>query len=140
MTSHAVIHIRGEHAFPVPSLALPDFTHLTESFALSQYAAVALFLERASAVNPDFQLTPANIRAIAEICVRLDGFPLAIELAAARIKLLILNAAVDISAYRVSTASREELYDSADVRLPPLRYTFVRASKRLMLICSTRCC
>ncbi len=88
VTSRAVLHIRGEHEFPVPPLALPDFTHLPESEALSQYAAVALFLERARAVKPDFQLTPANARVIAEICIRLDGLPLAIELAAARIKLL----------------------------------------------------
>src|SRR5258706_2268603 len=88
VTSRAVLRIRGGHDFPVPSLALPDFTHLPESEALSQYAAVALFLERVRAINPDFQLTSANIRAIAEICIRLDGLPLAIELAAARIKLL----------------------------------------------------
>jgi len=88
VTSRAVLHLRGEHEFPVPPLALPDFTHLPESENFSQYAAVALFLERARAVKPDFQLTPANTRAIAEICIRLDGLPLAIELAAARIKLL----------------------------------------------------
>jgi predicted ATPase/DNA-binding CsgD family transcriptional regulator len=88
VTSRAVLHIRGEHEFPVPSLALPDFTHLPESEALSQYAAVALFLERARTVKLDFQLTPANTRTITEICIRLDGLPLAIELAAARIKLL----------------------------------------------------
>jgi predicted ATPase/DNA-binding CsgD family transcriptional regulator len=88
VTSRALLRIRGEHEFPVPSLALPDFTHLPESEALSQYAAVALFLERARAVKTDFQLTPANTRAVAEICIRLDGLPLAIELAAARIKLL----------------------------------------------------
>jgi predicted ATPase/DNA-binding CsgD family transcriptional regulator len=88
VTSRAVLHIRGEHEFPLPPLALPDFTHLPESEALSQYAAVALFLERARAVKPDFELTPANSRAIAEICIRLDGLPLAIELAAARSKLL----------------------------------------------------
>jgi predicted ATPase len=88
VTSRAVLHIRAEHEFPVPPLALPDLTHLPESEALLQYAAVALFLERAKAVKPDFQLTPANTRTIAEICVRLDGLPLAIELAAARIKLL----------------------------------------------------
>jgi predicted ATPase/serine/threonine protein kinase/DNA-binding CsgD family transcriptional regulator len=88
VTSRAVLHIRGEHEFPVPPLALPDLTQLPEREALTQYAAVALFLQRAKATRPDFQLTPANTRAIAEICVRLDGLPLAIELAAARIKLL----------------------------------------------------
>jgi len=88
VTSRAVLHIHAEHEFSVPPLALPDLTRLPESEALSQYAAVALFLERARAVNPDFQVTPANTRSIAEICVRLDGLPLAIELAAARIKLL----------------------------------------------------
>ena len=88
VTSRAVLHIRAEHEFPVPPLALPDLTHLPESEALSQYAAVALFLQRAQAARPDFQVTPANTRAIAEICIRLDGLPLAIELAAARIKLL----------------------------------------------------
>jgi len=88
VTSRAVLHLRGEHEFPVPPLALPDFTHLPESEALAQYAAVALFLECTRAVKPGFELTPANSRAIAEICIRLDGLPLAIELAAARSKLL----------------------------------------------------
>src|SRR5437763_17100 len=86
VTSRAVLHLHGEYEFPVPPLALPDLTTLPQS--LSQNAAVALFLERARAVKPDFELTPANTRAIAEICVRLDGLPLAIELAAARVKLL----------------------------------------------------
>ncbi|HKV57482.1 MAG TPA: NB-ARC domain-containing protein, partial [Ktedonobacteraceae bacterium] len=88
VTSRAVLHVRGEHEFPVPPLALPDLAALPESETLSHYAAVALFLERARAVKPNFHLTSANTRAIAEICVRLDGLPLAIELAAARIKLL----------------------------------------------------
>jgi predicted ATPase/DNA-binding CsgD family transcriptional regulator len=88
VTSRAVLHIHGEHEFPVPPLALPDLTHLPESEALAQYAAVALFLHRAQATRPDFQVTPTNAHAIAEICVRLDGLPLAIELAAARVKLL----------------------------------------------------
>src|SRR5712691_7201953 len=88
VTSRVVLRIRGEHEFLVPPLALPDLTDLAEHETLSRYAAVALFLERARAVKPDFQMTPANTRAVAEICVRLDGLPLAIELAAARVKVL----------------------------------------------------
>lgn len=88
VTSRAVLHLRGEHEFPVPPLALPDLRQLQQGEALSEYASLALFLERARAIKPDLQLTPATARAIAEICVRLDGLPLAIELAAARIKLL----------------------------------------------------
>ena len=88
VTSRAVLHIRAEHEFAVPPLALPDPARLPDLPVLSHYAAVALFLERAQAAKPDFQLTAANARAIAEICVRLDGLPLAIELAAARIKVL----------------------------------------------------
>ena len=88
VTSRAVLHVQGEHEFPVPPLALPDLNHLPDSTALSHYAAVALFLSRTQAFKPDFTLTDTNAPAVAEICVRLDGLPLAIELAAARIKLL----------------------------------------------------
>jgi len=87
-TSRAVLHVRGEQEFAVPPLAVPDPNHLPDLVALSQYEAVALFISRAQAVKPDFQVTNANAPAVAEICVRLDGLPLAIELAAARIKLL----------------------------------------------------
>jgi predicted ATPase len=88
VTSRATLHLQGEHEFPVPSLALPDLTQLPPPDALAHYAAVTLFLQRAQAVKPTFQLMAANAHAIAEICVCLDGLPLAIELAAARIKLL----------------------------------------------------
>jgi len=88
VTSRTALRVRGEREFPVPPLALPDPKHLSDIEALSQYAAVALFVERAVALKPDFQLTGANAHAIAEICARLDGLPLAIELAATRIKLL----------------------------------------------------
>jgi len=88
VTSREVLHVRAEHEFAVPPLALPDPTHLPELAALSHYAAVTLFMERARAARPDFQITTATARAVAEICVHLDGLPLAIELAAARIKLL----------------------------------------------------
>jgi DNA-binding CsgD family transcriptional regulator/tetratricopeptide (TPR) repeat protein len=67
---------------------VPDPTHLPELAQLSLYAAVALFIQRAQAVKPAFQVTATNAPAVAEICVRLDGLPLAIELAAVRIKLL----------------------------------------------------
>ena len=88
VTSRETLHVRAEHEFAVPPLALPDTGHLPDLAALSQYEAVALFLERTRATKHDFLLTPANARAIAEICTRLDGLPLAIELAATRIKLL----------------------------------------------------
>jgi predicted ATPase/DNA-binding CsgD family transcriptional regulator len=88
VTSREVLRVRAEHEFAVPPLALPDLARLPELAELPHYAAVALFIQRAQAVQPDFQLTPANARTIAEICLRLDGLPLAIELAAARVKLL----------------------------------------------------
>jgi predicted ATPase len=88
VTSRETLHVRAEHEFAVPPLALPDPRHLPELAALAQSEAVALFLERAQATKSDFQLTPTNARAIAEICTHLDGLPLAIELAATRIKLL----------------------------------------------------
>jgi predicted ATPase/class 3 adenylate cyclase len=87
VTSREVLHVRAEHEFPVPALALPDPKHLPDLSTLSQYEAVALFIERAQAVKPDFQVTNFNAPAVAEICARLDGLPLAIELAAARSKL-----------------------------------------------------
>ena len=88
VTSREALHIRAEHAFPVPALALPDPKHLPDLVTLSQYEAVALFIERTQATKPDFQVTNANAPAVAEICARLDGLPLAIELAAARTRLL----------------------------------------------------
>jgi predicted ATPase/class 3 adenylate cyclase len=88
VTSREALHVRAEREFPVPALALPDPKHLPDLVMLSQYEAVALFIERAQVVKPDFQVTNANAPAVAEICARLDGLPLAIELAAARIRSL----------------------------------------------------
>jgi predicted ATPase/transcriptional regulator with XRE-family HTH domain len=88
VTSRAALRLRGEHEYALPPLALPDQRHVSSPERLSQYAAVALFIERAQAAHAGFQVTNASASAVAEICARLDGLPLAIELAAARVKLL----------------------------------------------------
>src|SRR6266498_3810543 len=88
VTSRAPLHVYGEHEFPVPPLAMPDSPVVPPVEVLSQYPAVALFVQRAVAVKPDFELNRENASAITEICARLDGLPLAIELAAARVKVL----------------------------------------------------
>jgi predicted ATPase/DNA-binding CsgD family transcriptional regulator len=88
VTSRAVLHVSIEYDFPIPPLELPDLAHLPGREQLTEYAAVALFIQRAQAIKPDFQITDANASCIAAICTRLDGLPLAIELAAARINLL----------------------------------------------------
>ena len=88
VTSRATLQISGEHELSVQPLALPDIHALPELQALTHFTALTLFVQRARAARPDFQLTAENAATIAAICVRLDGIPLAIELAAARIKLL----------------------------------------------------
>jgi len=88
VTSRAPLRVRGEQEFPVPPLRLPDRRRSLDAITLSQYDAVRLFVERARSVEPGFTLTDVNAAAVAEICRRLDGLPLAMELAAARIRLL----------------------------------------------------
>lgn len=87
VTSRIVLGLLEEQEFYVPPLALPDLTRLLPCKDLSQVAAVSLFLQRVRAARPDFELTSNNAFAVAQICVRLDGLPLALELAAARMKL-----------------------------------------------------
>ena len=88
VTSRATLHVYGEHEYEVPPLALPIVGAETDPAELLRNESVALFAERAASVKPDFAVTAANASAVAEICARLDGLPLAIELAAARVKLL----------------------------------------------------
>ncbi|MFL5731592.1 MAG: tetratricopeptide repeat protein, partial [Chloroflexia bacterium] len=91
VTSRELLHIYGEHDYSVPPLSLPsllDPNRFPNLEALSRYEAVTLFLQRAQAVSPGFELTDRNAHPVAEICLRLDGLPLAIELAAARILVL----------------------------------------------------
>jgi predicted ATPase/DNA-binding CsgD family transcriptional regulator len=88
VTSREVLRLRGEHQYVVPPLALPDPQRLPDNGSLAHIPSVNLFLQRARAIQADFHVTIDNAAAIAGICLRLDGLPLAIELAAARIKLL----------------------------------------------------
>ena len=88
VTSRAPLRLGGEHQFPVPPLPLPDVASQSLAGVLEQSTpAMELFRQRAQAVTPNFELTATNVTTVARICRRLDGLPLAIELAAARIKL-----------------------------------------------------
>jgi predicted ATPase/DNA-binding SARP family transcriptional activator/DNA-binding CsgD family transcriptional regulator len=103
-TSRAPLRLSGEHEFPVPPLALPEAALLGDSAgahtaawvgrlaALAACDSVRLFVERARAIRPDFALSPDNAAAVAELCRRLDGLPLALELAAARVRVLSVRA------------------------------------------------
>ncbi|MGI8549986.1 MAG: protein kinase domain-containing protein [Dehalococcoidia bacterium] len=88
VTSRSVLRLRGEKHVPVPPLALPDLMHLPSLKQLGEYEAITFFTQRAQDARADFALTNENAQAVAELCARLDGFPLAIELAAARGRLL----------------------------------------------------
>ncbi|MGI8855601.1 MAG: ATP-binding protein [Thermomicrobiales bacterium] len=88
VTSRAALHVRGEHEYRLRTLPLPDLRESDSIEHMRQSPAVALFLQRATAINRDFTLEPVNARAIAEICRHLDGLPLALELAAARTRVL----------------------------------------------------
>jgi len=87
-TSRIPLRLYGEQEYPVPPLSLPDRRVMPPLEVLTQYEAVRLFVERARAVKADFKVTNENAPAVAEICARLDGLPLAIELAVARLKVL----------------------------------------------------
>ncbi|MGH2512786.1 MAG: adenylate/guanylate cyclase domain-containing protein, partial [Candidatus Limnocylindrales bacterium] len=96
VTSREALHIRAEHVYPVPPLGLPPTDRKAASIEeLERYEAVELFIDRAKAVRDDFRLTKDNAQAVVEICRRLDGLPLAIELAAARLQLFSPEALQD---------------------------------------------
>ena len=117
VTSRAALHVYGEHEFPVPPLAVPDSRSATSVEVLSRCPAVALFVQRAVAAKPDFELNQGNASAVTEICARLDGMPLAIELAAARIKVL------SPSSMRTRLASRLQLLTGGARDLPQRQQT-----------------
>src|SRR6266487_1727517 len=88
VTSRTVLRLRAEFEYPLEPLTLPDLGRSPNDTGIRQSTAIALFVQSAQMVNPNFQLTQSNARIVAEICVQLDGLPLAIELVAARIRLL----------------------------------------------------
>ena len=89
-TSRTALRLRWGHAFPIAPLAVPHASLPTDAVTAAAYAGIALFVERARAARPDFQLTDANAATVAHLCARLDGLPLALELAAAQTKGLTL--------------------------------------------------
>ncbi len=95
VTSRAPLRIRGEQEMPVPPLEVPDVTHLVSADAVASFEGVELFAVRAMAIRPDFEITGENAAAVAKLTARLDGLPLAIELAASRIKLLTPQAILE---------------------------------------------
>jgi predicted ATPase len=130
VTSRTVLRVYGEQEYSVPPLARPDPKRLAPGDAnlpqvLSQYAAVELFIQRALAASTGFAVTNANAPAVAEICARLDGLPLAIELAAARVKLLPPQALLARLASALGT--RLQLLTGGARNLPPRQQTLRNA-------------
>jgi predicted ATPase/class 3 adenylate cyclase len=101
-TSRTPFHVSAEHEYHVPPLTVPDPGHLADLELVTRSEAVALFTERASAIRPGFQITSQNAPPVAEIAARLDGLPLAIELAASRLKVLSPEALLERLGQRLS--------------------------------------
>jgi non-specific serine/threonine protein kinase len=120
-TSQEALGIAGETVYPVPSLTMPDPSRLPPVEQLTGFESIRLFVERATASRPGFALTPGNAAAVAQICARLDGIPLAIELAAARVKVL----SVDEIATRLADRFRLLTLGS---RSAPARHQTLRAA------------
>jgi predicted ATPase/DNA-binding CsgD family transcriptional regulator/DNA-binding XRE family transcriptional regulator len=121
VTSREALRLRWERTFPVQPLALPDTRHLPPPDALATVPAVALFLERARVLDPEFRLTADTAAATAELCVRLDGLPLAIELVAARAAQLGVAVTLDRLARRLPLPA-------SHMRDAPARQQSVRAT------------
>jgi non-specific serine/threonine protein kinase len=111
-TSREPLHVRGESVYPLPALPVPDMAGSLTLDDVASYDAVRLFVERARSVQPEFRLTEDNLRAVCEICARVDGIPLALELAAARARVLSMEAI----AKRLS--DRFRLLKSSDTTAP----------------------
>jgi predicted ATPase/class 3 adenylate cyclase len=120
-TSREPLHVTGEQEFAVPPMDLPDVGEPARPEQLMRYEAVTLFVERATAVDPEFRTTEANTFAVAELCRRLDGLPLAIELAASRVKVLSPQAILERLEHRF------ELLTGGPIDLPARQRTLREA-------------
>jgi predicted ATPase len=121
ITSREPLHLAGEQELAVPPMALPNARETRGPDELMRCESVALFVQRAAAVDPRFRLTEANVQAVAELCLRLDGLPLAIELAASRVKLLSPRAILE------RLGRRLELLTGGPVDLPARQRTLREA-------------
>jgi predicted ATPase/class 3 adenylate cyclase len=121
VTSREPLHIAGEQELAVPPMALPEARQAPEPDELMRCESVALFVQRAAGVDPGFGLTEANVAAVAELCLRLEGLPLAIELAASRVKLLSPQAMLERLEHRL------ELLTGGPVDLPARQRTLREA-------------
>ena len=122
VTSREVLHLYGEQEYAVPPLELPPALDSSQWEGLAHYAAIQLFIERARLVQPDFVLNAQNGPMVAEICRRLDGLPLAIELAAGRLKLFSPASLLE----RLSTAATSGSVLSGGARDLPGRHQTLR--------------
>jgi len=141
VTSRVVLRLSGEHEFPVPPLPVPPARSSPDPEELQRYAAVRLFVERAHAAAPGFELTGGNAEAVAEICRRLDGLPLAIELAAARLRSLSLRGLADRLDQRFSllTGGSRDLPDRQQTLRGTIAWSYDLLSdgtRRLLAACS----
>ncbi|HYI14602.1 MAG TPA: hypothetical protein VEX37_04385, partial [Thermomicrobiales bacterium] len=144
VTSRAALRLSGEQEFPVAPLALPDIKHVPPIAELLLNPAVSLFVDRATRISPDFMLTDDNAVVVATICARLDGLPLAIELAAARLKVLTPTSLLDRLG-RGPAGARLRLLSGGARDLPERQrtmhdtiawsYNLLDASEQLMLRC-----
>ena len=123
VTSRAVLRVQGEYEFVVPPLALPDLAHLPDSQALEHVAAVALFIQRAHLVQRNFHLSASNAPIVARICCYLDGIPLALELAAVRLKILSPQSLLSRLEKRMEVLTSGE--DDLPARQQTLRNTLI---------------
>lgn len=121
VTSREPLHITGEQELAVPPLALPDAREPVAPEQLARFEAISLFVQRATAIDPSFGIREENAQDVAELCLRLDGLPLAIELAASRVKLLSPQAILERLEHRL------DLLTSGPVDVPARQRTLREA-------------